>query len=321
MIKKQILSILLIFLIFPNVATAMENAVNAENDGRTVAIVSNNRKVCTAFLYSERIVITAGHCLFYNHNGQLIPNVSVTMPGVLYSPNSGDKRVSVEKILYPEDFAKKGEKDMTDRNDFGILILSDPIKILGKTTIANEKQINEYINNKVKVTTIGYGRQSVNHDHNDPTFPQYAQFPLAPLSDVERSLHKAWEVYGEKKYYGMKIHAVQVPGGPSTCGGDSGSPFYIKEGDDFVYLGPLSWGIGGPPLCEGNGWKDSVMYMGSVAAYDYLYLIKQAESYVGIKNNLETTNKNNKIKCIKGKKIKIIKLSNKKCPAGYKLKV
>lgn len=322
MIKKIIFLLLFISLLSAMPAKSMENALDAENDGRTVAIVSNNRKVCTAFLYSERIVLTAGHCLFYNESGELIPNVSVTMPGVLYSPNDNGIRIPVEKIIYPENFSRKGNDDMTDRNDFGILILSKPIKIFGKTSIATQEQIDEYINNGTKVSTVGYGRQSVNHQHNDPTFPKYAQFPLAPFKDVEKSLQLAWSFYGQKKYYGMKIHLIQRPGGPSTCGGDSGSPFYVRDGENFIYLGPLSWGIGGLPLCSGNGWKDSIMYMGSVAAYDYIHLIKEAEDYVGVKNITETSSPTQKItiKCYKGKFVKKISKVNPRCPKGYKVK-
>jgi hypothetical protein len=130
----------------------------------------------------------------------------------------------------------------------------------------------------------------------------------------------------------MKIHILQTPNGPSTCGGDSGSAFYIKNGIDFIYLGPLAWGFGGMPACSGNGWKDSVMYVGSVAAYDYIDLIKEAEDYVAKQNIViiptpiasPLTKKPTikiTIKCYKGKEIKKIYGINPKCPKGYKVKV
>ena len=124
----------------------------------------------------------------------------------------------------------------------------------------------------------------------------------------------------------MTIHVLQVPGGPSTCGGDSGSPFYVKEGEDFVYLGPLSNGIGGIPNCSGNPWKGNKMYSGAVEGNDYLSLIAEAEKFVADNPYVEpkatnsSSNKKTTITCIKGKTSKKVTAVNPKCPGGYKKK-
>lgn len=317
---KIIITVLLISIAFP--AHSMENAQDAINDGRTLPIITEGPwKVCTGFLYSDRIVLTAGHCLFDIRNGEPHPKLYVGLPGKTYSKDA--PKIPVETMFFSENWSFKGSNDLTDREDFGVLVLKESVYVVGSVTIATENQITKYFNNKTMISTIGYGRQSVTHEHNDITVPKYAEFPMASFSDVEQELQGAWAFMGQKKYWGMKIHLLETPNGPSTCGGDSGSPFYVKEGNNFVYLGPLSWGIGGMPACTGSGWKSNVMYIGSVAAYDYLNLIKQAEDYVGVKTiptNIVNVNKIT-IQCYKGKVIKKISGVNPKCPKGYKVKV
>ncbi len=72
--------------------------------------------------------------------------------------------------------------------------------------------------------------------------------------------------------------------------------------------------------------------MGSVAAYDYLPIVKEAEEYVAKQNTIITPTPTVSslpkkpsikitIKCYKGKEIKKIYGINPKCPKGYKVKV
>lgn len=329
---KIILTLALIFGTIPGSAVAMENAPDAINNERTVPVVVGDQswKVCTGFLYSSRIALTAGHCLFDIKTTKPFEKMYIGLPGKAYFKEN--YKILVEKIFYSDNWSFHGIDDFTDRNDFGILILKESVPIVGTTIIANENQILKYLENKTMISTVGYGRQSITHDHNDLTTPKYAEFPLVPFNVVDKELQGVWQYEGKKKYYGMKIHLLQTPNGPSTCSGDSGSPFYVKEGNNFVYLGPLSWGVGGMPNCTGRGWQSNVMYIGSVAAYDYLYLIKEAEDYVTKQNVIitptPTTSSSTKkpiikitIKCYKGKEIKKIYGINPKCPKGYKVKV
>jgi len=68
------------------------------------------------------------------------------------------------------------------------------------------------------------------------------------------------------------------------------------------------------------------MYVGSVAAYDYLDLIAQAEKYVADNPYIEPKSKtagfNNKITitCVKGRTTKKVSGTTPKCPVGFKKK-
>ncbi len=316
---KVVLIILFTFLCSP--AYSMENAPDAIGDTRTVPIVVEHSlgdrvwRTCTGFLYSERIVLTAGHCLFNRSTGKPYPKQYVGLPGATYSVDTA-RLFEVEKIFYPNGWSYRGTNDLTDIQDFGILILKNSISIAGKTIIANEEQVNFYINNKTLVSTVGYGKQSLTHYGDSLTVPKYGEFPLESFNVVQQFLPP-------NQYYGMKIHITQVSGGASSCDGDSGSALYIKKDNDFIYLGPLAWGIGGMPNCSGKPWETDKAYLGSVAAYDYLYLIKQAEEYVGVQSVIDTSTPVKKItiKCYKGKSIKKISSIKPKCPKGYKVKV
>jgi secreted trypsin-like serine protease len=317
----------------------MENAPDAINDGRTVPlIVENGGKNCTGFLYTERIVLTAAHCLFERFNQVQWSKQYVGTPGEPYSPNSG-ARFLIEKTFISSNWKIKNSEDHSDTDDFAVLVLKDSIPVKGNAFIATKEQVDKYADSEAMVTNIGYGIQGPNHQQNDFTVPKFAEFPMVKNGVVEQIMTQIKNYSGKNGYYGMKLHVMERPGGPSTCPGDSGSAFYIKDGDNFMYLGALSWGFGGAPLCSGSGWKTNEMYMGSVAAYDFIYLVKEAEDYVAKQNIIaksqETTTVQNPIasstfkkpilkvtiKCYKGKDIKKIYGINPKCPKGYKVKV
>ena len=333
--KKRLiafLSILSLSICLPVIpAHTMENGLDAPIDGRTVPIIVRPMGiVCTGFLYSERIVLTAGHCL---HNMQTkkrfdFANVQIGAPNETYTASS--KRMPVVKSFLASNWGNFGWADEVNFNptgEFGIYILKEPIKVSGKVEVSTDEKVKQLTASSTLVTNIAYGKQtpSESYDGLPSRTPKYAQFPLVPYETAKTSFDMALNFSGKKKY-NMTIHVLQVPGGPSTCSSDSGSPFYVKENDTIFYLGPLSNGIGGIPNCSGKPWADSKMYMGSVAAYDYLDLIAQAEKYVADNPYIEPKSKtagfNNKITitCIKGKTTKKVSGITPKCPVGYKKK-
>lgn len=309
----------------------MENGLDAPVDGRTVPIIVQPMGiVCTGFLYSERIVLTAGHCLHNMQSKQRFDfaNVQIGAPNETYTVSS--KRMPVVKSFLATDWGNFGWSDEVNFNptgEFGIYILKEPIKVSGKVEVATAEKVKELTNSNTLVTTIGYGKQTVDDSYSGlpSRTPKYAQFPLVPYETVKTLVDMALN-FSSKKKYNMTIHVLQLPGGPSTCSSDSGSPFYVKENSTIFYLGPLSNGIGGIPNCSGKPWADSKMYMGSVAAYDYLNLILEAEKYVINNPHIEVTafkpiiGKKTTILCVKGKATKKISAINPKCPTGFKKK-
>ena len=299
-------------------AVAMENGQDAPIGGRVVPIIEAEiGLVCTGFLYTERIVLTAGHCLINERMNQPFLQVSVGAPGETYSSTS--RRFKVNRAFSAPNWAPADENNFNPSGEFGIYVLDQSIPVSGKVTIATKDQIQNYLTSGARISNIGYGKQNVSDKSSGlpSRTPKYGEFPLVSPDAVNQRLEEVWRFIGNRKNYNMQIHVLQVPSGPSTCSGDSGGPFYVMNGTDYVYLGPISNGIGGIPNCSGKPWSGPDMYLGSVAAYDYLELIAQAERYV---TNVFGSAQVSKItiKCKKQKKI--ISRSGVKpdCPRGYK---
>ena len=327
--KKLIafLSILSISISLPIIPVhSMENGIDAPLDGRTVPIIVQPMGiVCTGFLYSERIVFTGGHCLYEMTSRQPFQGVQIGAPNLTYTESS--KRISVVKSFVASNWGNFGWYDEINFNptgEFGIYILKEPIKVSGKVEIATPEKVKQLTNSNTLVTNIAYGKQTPDQAWSGlpSRTPKYAQFPLVPYETVKISVDGALSFTGKKKY-NMTIHVLQLPGGPSTCGGDSGSPIYVKENETFIYLGALTNGIGGAPNCTGKPWIDPKMYVGSVDPFDYLDLVSQAEKYVAAnpyvepKSTSSSSKKKATITCIKGKSSKKVTGVNPKCPVGY----
>ena len=305
----------------------MENGFDAPQDGRTVSISAEPMGiVCTGFLYTERIVLTAGHCLFNGQTKERLTNSKIGIPNETFSWES--KKISALKSFLASNWKWSDENNFNPQGEFGIYILSEPIPVKGKVTIASKNQINDYLSQGILITNVAYGKQNPEQNWSGypSRSPKFAQFPLVAYETVKLEVDQADRFEGKNRKYNMTIHVLQVPGGPSTCGGDSGSPFYVKEGEDFVYLGPLSNGIGGIPNCSGNPWKGNKMYSGAVEGNDYLSLIAEAEKfvadnpYVAPRATNSSSKKKTTINCIKGKATTKVMGANPKCPVGYKVK-
>ena len=145
----------------------------------------------------------------------------------------------------------------------------------------------------------------------------------------------------------------------TMCGGDSGSPLYFKDGNDYVYIGPLSSVTGiscqyskDDAMRSNSYWIERTLGVYYVAAY-YQESINEAESFLKAKIQEETEAKaaaelkakqeaeakasaelkakqdaeakasaikKTTIICVKGKLTKKITALKPKCPSGFKKK-
>lgn len=299
-------------------AGAMENGQDAPVGGRAVPIIEAGLGlICTGFLYSERIVLTAGHCLYNQFLKQPFQQISVGAPGETYSSSS--KRIKAIKAISSPKWRDADDDNFNPTGEFGIYILAQPYPVKGKAFIATKEQIQSFLNQGIKISNIGYGRQSVNDEYSGlpSRSPKFGEFPLVPMEAVNQELEGVWRSLGKRKNYNMQIHVLQLPSGPSTCSGDSGGPLFVMDGADYFYLGPVSNGIGGIPNCSGKPWASPKMYLGSVAAYDYLELVSQAEKYVS-EYFSDAPLLKTRIKCRNSRKTIWVSGVSPSCPKGFK---
>lgn len=303
---------------------AMENGVDAPKDGRVVQLYDGQAKRCTGFLYTERIIFTAGHCLYNGMTDQLHSNPLSGYPEEVSYFDS--PKILIEKYFLPESFEKRSNfgaqskpfvgKNITEKNDFAIYILSKPIQVKGKVSVAIPSQIEQFIANKTPIRIIGYGKQDQREQDSYRATPKFAELTLishekAKVLIDQMKIKTTWP--GE---YWQTIHAQSSIGGPSICNGDSGSGYYVKKGSDFIYIGAQTSMIGGATNCSGQPWTSDLTIMGMSSGYENLELIQEAENYVKLHPVKMTT-----ITCKKLSLTKKITGFEPKCPVGYKVKV
>jgi len=261
-------------------ASAMERAEEGKNNPRVVSLGG-----CTGFLYSPRIVLTAAHCL--SHNGVEYP-MRAMRPGLRTTWNVNDSNsVKVIKRFAHPAFVDRIGEIAAHLNDFGVLVLDKPLANVTTASLITEEEAIALSNARGNVYSTGYGYQSKADRESAKTNPRYvlpatAQFPLIPIAEIQPRVerHKAWSHVLE--IYPDNVLAVsQAQGGPQTCDGDSGSGYYLRDGDEFTYFGVLAWPLGITNCYGGDGTPDgSDATVGVFPVYLGLETIAEAEAYL-----------------------------------------
>lgn len=317
---KKIFVILLMFLTV-NPSYALENGVDAPKDGRVVQLYDGQAKRCTGFLYTERIIFTAGHCLYNGMTDKLHSNPLSGYPEAISYFDS--PKISIEKYFLPESFEKRSNfgaqskpfvgKNITEKNDFAIYILSKPMQVKGKVSVATPSQVEQFIENKTPIRIIGYGKQDQRQQDDYRATPKFTEFTLIAPENAKILIDEMKKKTTWPGEYWQTIHAQSLVGGPSACNGDSGSGYYVKNGLDFIYIGAQTSMLGGATNCSGQPWTSDLTIMGMSSAYENLDLIQKAETYVKSHPPKKTT-----IVCKKLILTKKITAVFPSCPKGYK---
>lgn len=308
--KKRIIFFILPAIFTFNSASAVENGSLALNDPNAVAINSG----WSGFLYSPRIVLTMAHNKDKFDSGQF-SGITVGYPG--QPANFGGKTIKGLKVIYSPYYKDREPGSILPRtSDIAVIILEKSMPMTNIVKIATQEQVETFKKNHSDVRMVGYGLQNlemrkISEDHSKPSpqvNPSMITTKAITDSEAQEIFRRGIPAGGT---YTQDVHFEQKTGVPSVCDNDSGSGWFVQEGNIRYYIGAQSgaWGI---PNCGRNGtWNNNGALASVSAAYKSIDIIKQAEEFIKLHPEKIT------ITCVKNKNKKTISGIKPVCPKGY----
>ena len=269
------LAALIMVLALAKPANALEGG---SEDAENPRVVSLNG--CTGFLYSPRIVLTAAHC----------EGAEVAMKPMLKTtprPNSTNS-AEIIKFIQHEDYQYRAN-GWPDMNDFAVAILDRPLADISEAKLVDELTLLKMAETRAEVFFTGYGLQSLKDREDSKVNPRYVyprttQFNLIPRAEgLKRIQEMVSYTDGLDGYPNDLIMVDQPYGGPQTCDGDSGSGYYLRDGDEFTYLGVTHWPLGGRNCYTDDllgGWYKGDATVGMFPVYRGLHMISEAQEFI-----------------------------------------
>ena len=216
---SALISLLISVLISPH-ASSVYKGESASGDIKvlTLAISKGIRaQFCSMSMLTERIVVTAGHCMAADASsgGKLrfdTEQIWVTQPGAEMLVDDIGSRVKVAKVvLVPgyENYWDPAKRDRrTQRDDIAFIFLDQPLKSGYTIPIASASEVSQLKASGGLITHFGYGLQEENKINHSPY-----KLTLRALSDGDSYLDANKTIFTRED-------------GRALCPGDSGGPWY-----------------------------------------------------------------------------------------------
>ena len=196
-------------------------------------------------MLTERIVVTAGHCMAAEASAGGMLRFSteqlwVTQPGADMASDDLATRVKVSKVvLIPgyENYWEPAKNDRrTQRDDIAFIFLDAPLKAGYTIPIATAAEISQLKNSGALITHFGYGLQEQNKADQKPY-----KLSLRVLPNADPYLDAGKTIFTQED-------------GRALCPGDSGGPWYA-DFNGVTKIVAVTVAAGG---CRGNldprGW-------------------------------------------------------------------
>ncbi len=318
----------------PQAHASYNGAIDYSNS-RIVPIfrdVNQNYPNWSGYVYSSRIIFTAGHSeLTIKANGDRIDHSGE--PAFVGVPNSKTSKTMKKLPVIKRFLSKTMRFDNGTFGDFAIYVLGEDIGDFKPAKLGTLEIQKELEAQKAFVEITGYGEYRDRCDDGEQ-LPCTDKFQ-PPQSQEPRKLKVQVRPYEDFPPL-IGYERPQVKGSMLTwgggkvgpCGGDSGGSVTTTYKGEEIYLSVTPNGMNGY-ACGATDYYDGKGGIGYASPIqDHLDILKEAEEFVAaimakevqIKAKTDSPVKKSTITCIKGKSSKKVTGANPKCPPGYKKK-
>jgi hypothetical protein len=176
-------------------------------------------KVCSGFLVSPTLLVTAGHCTaeIQDAGAQALVSFAPT-----FDPSS--QLLTGTAITHP-DYALTPKGDI--QNDLGVVLLDEPVTGVGFAELPSVNLLAQLVRRPVGVqlTTVGYGASAIAHGGGRPQ----------PVFLDTRQTATARLIASRSALTGGFVQMTNNPGnGGGICFGDSGGPVLLGSSNTVV---------------------------------------------------------------------------------------
>jgi len=178
---------------------------------------------CGGSLIAPNVVLTAAHCGSFQGD-------SVVVGAYRYDSTANNAvRVSVSADVQHPNY-----DDFTTSNDFRLLRLSQDVTIGGSNVVLSINDQSSRPSNGQDLTVLGLGTTS--EDGNEADILRDVVVQAIPTSTCNQPISYGGDVEANMFCAGVN------GGGKDSCQGDSGGPIVIRNGNQHIQVGVVSWG-------------------------------------------------------------------------------